>query len=257
MTLLDAVVTASPASCERRRRAAARDELEPELGEPAGEAARARSCRRRRSARAQLSHHLGQQPVLGLVDACAQRLDRVPGEHGNGLARDHRHPCRRPRRRSAPSQRPRERRPRAGPRADARRGSSGSGAGWTLTTRLGKAREERRLGAGACSRRRRRARRRAARASRPSPRRARRGPHSRRGGRPPVATPAACARARALERPAHVRRDRDDRQPRVEQRLQVRPLPAHEHADHAADDASRSRARRPDRGRPRSSRSRG
>ena len=78
-----------PRLLERSRGAAARDELEAELDEAAREGHEARTCRRPRSARAELSHHLGQQPVLDRVDSLAQGLHGVAGEHGDRLARDH------------------------------------------------------------------------------------------------------------------------------------------------------------------------
>ncbi len=49
----------------------------------------------------------------------------------------------------------------------------------------------------------------------------------------PAGTPAAPARSRART-PVAVRRDRDDGELGVEQRLQVRALAADQHADHAS-----------------------
>ena len=61
----------------------------------------------------------------------------------------------------------------------------------------------------------------------------------RRAAKTAVAMFAASARSSART-PALVRGDRGDRQPRVEQRLEVRPLAADEHADHAIRPITRS-----------------
>ena len=137
-------VTARPASRERGRRAPARHQLEPEIGETAREGHEARSCRRPRSARAQLADDLGKQTVLGRVDALAQRLDGVARRERAPARSRSRSRCRLLRPRSAPSQRPRGAPAASRSSSGCAPGKSGSGAGWTLTTRSGKALEERR-----------------------------------------------------------------------------------------------------------------
>ena len=100
--------------------------------------------------------------------------------------------------------------------------------------------EERASSGGACSRRARRARRRAPRARSPSSGRA---PRGRRGSRGRTWPPEARPRGRGSGRRRRLRfaATAADRQPGVDQRLQVRAVAADEHADHAARSA-RSRA---------------
>ena len=92
-----------PRLLERGRRAAARDELAAELGEPTRERHEARLVvdgDQRAHSRVRLvgaaclaldeePPTTRQQSVLGRVHALAQRLDGVALEHGNGLAGDH------------------------------------------------------------------------------------------------------------------------------------------------------------------------
>ena len=92
--------------------------------------------------------------------------------------------------------------------------------------------EEDAAAAGACSRRRRRARRRARRASRPSPRRARRGRGSRRAGTPRSATPIRAARSSAGA-PATFEATAAIGMPASIRACRFVPLAADEHADSA------------------------
>ena len=62
---------------EERGRPAAGDDLEAELLEPAARTRPGRSCRERRSARAQFPHDPGQQPVLHGMDPLDERRPRL------------------------------------------------------------------------------------------------------------------------------------------------------------------------------------
>ena len=212
------------------RGAAARDELDAELGEAARELGEPGLVEGRRGGRARSRDQLpdGLRAAGGARrPGRAARSDSTVSSScdRDGLGGDHCAACRRPRRRSARSPpSPARRRP-ARPRSGARRGTRA--AGRSGCSRSGPESGRGRSGAaGACSRRRRRARRRA-----PASQLGHRLRLAPRGSRsPPARRPASgCPRPSARSSARHagfVRGDGGDRQPVVDQRLQVRPLAA-------------------------------
>ena len=127
VSVLDGV-TASPTFCRKRGRAAARDELDVELGEPARERLEALPCRRPRAGRARITRSARGRPGAA---AGARRPGRarcsvvgvVVRQHGHALGGDHGAGVDAAVDVVDGAPRSRARRPRARPRSGARRGS--------------------------------------------------------------------------------------------------------------------------------------